>query len=254
MSMGGNYQKTPMATSLTRRTRREIESALQLTGKALPASIVSLAGSGIATIKFELTNIPFTLPTVELPIAGSEFTRVPLQQGTKGLVFPADTRIGHISGLGGTSADLSKPGNLAALTFFPIGNTGWTAPEDANQLELYGVDGALIKSTVNKEWFAQWTKNGATISNKDGSVSFSLTSAGTEIKGPVIFDNVVTMKQGLQLAGNIVAPGGGTYTGDILTSGDVQSGAGGADAVRLRSHTHTSFNPGSQTSSPTAGT
>jgi hypothetical protein len=218
--MSGNHQKTPLYTSLTRHGRREINTALELTGKALPASIVTMMGS-IATIKFELTNIPFTLPNVTVPIAGSEYIRLPLQAGCKGVVFPADARLGAVSGLGGTSTDLSTTGNLSALVFFPLGNKGFAAPEDANQLELYGVDGALIKSTKNKEWFAQFTANGVTIANKAGSASIAWNGAAWEIKGAVVFDGLVTMQSNLQLAGNMLAVNGGTYAGDIHTSGRV---------------------------------
>jgi hypothetical protein len=250
--MSGNYQKTPFFTSLARHGRREINTALELTGKALPASIVTMMGS-IATIKFELTNIPFTLPNVTMPIAGSEYIRLPLQAGCKGVVFPADARLGAVSGLGGTSTDLSTPGNLSALVFFPLGNKGFAAPEDANQLELYGVDGALIKSTVNKEWFAQWTKNGVTIANKAGSASIAWNGTAWEIKGPTIFDGLVTMKGNLQIAGNMLAQDGSTYTGNIHTTGTITGDADViAGTISGKSHVHTSGQPGTNTTAPHA--
>jgi hypothetical protein len=218
--MSGNYQKTPIYSALTRHGRREIDAALQLTGKALPASITKMMGS-IATIKFEVTGIPQTLPGVTVPIAGSEYIREPLQVGCKGVVFPADARLGPVSGLGGTSADLSTPGNLSALVFFPIGNKGFAAPEDPNQLEMYGIDGVLIKSTKNKEWFARWTASGVTISNNAGTASIAWNGAAWEFKGPVLFDSVVTMNAALQLAGNMLSASGGTYSGAIHTTGTI---------------------------------
>jgi hypothetical protein len=237
--MSGNYQKTPLYTNLTRHGRREIDAALQLTGKALPASVTEVMGS-IVTIKFELTNIPVTLPSVTVPIAGSEYIRLPLQVGCKGVVFPADARLGPISGLGGTSADLSTPGNLSALVFFPLGNKGFAAPEDPNQLELYGVNSALIKNKQNKDWYAQWTADGFTIANAAGTIGIFATSTGIEIKGITTVDQVLIANNGLQLAGNILGVAGGTYAGNITTSGGIEAGVGGGDHVTLQNHQHPS--------------
>lgn len=245
--MSGNYQKTPLVTSLTRHSRRMIDGTLELTGKALPASIVTMMGS-IATVKFELTDIPWTLPQVTVPIAGSEYIRLPLQAGCKGVVFPADARLGPVSGLGGTTADLSKPGNLSALVFFPIGNKAWTAPEDPKQIELYGADGTLIKDSADKNFFIQIAKGVLTISNKSGSVIATNNGAQWEFKGPVVFDGLVTMQSNLQLAGNMLSQTGSTYAGNFETTGNVIAGG-----IGLKTHAHTSGNPGSPTSPPTTG-
>jgi hypothetical protein len=220
-----DHLKTAFHTNLTRHGRLEIDEALNLTGKALAASIVTCMGS-IATIKFEVTGIPQTLQNITVPIAGSQFIRLPLQAGTPGVVYPADMRLGPVTGLGGTTADLSKPGNLSALMFFPCGNMNFAAPEDPNQLELYGFDAALIKSTVNKEWFAQWTKTGVTISNKAGTASIVWNGEMWVISGPAQFAGAVTMQQTL------------TVTGALTASGGITSGEGSSDLVTLQHHTH----------------
>jgi hypothetical protein len=135
---------------------------------------------------------------------------------------------------------LSTPGNLSALVFFPIGNKSWAAPEDPNQLELYGADGALLKDSNNKNFFVQVTGSLLTISNKAGTVVATNNGTLWEFKGPAVFDNVVTMKQGLQLAGNIVGVAGQTYAGNIATSGGVEAGVGTADHVTVQGHSHPS--------------
>lgn len=145
--MSSNAQKTPIARSLNEFALRKAQSAIQLLGKALPASVVKVdptVGSPIVTVKFEVQS-PFTLPNVTVPLAGSEYIRLPLQPGAKGVVFPADTFLGAMSGLGSGTATLVQPGNLSALVFFPIGNLNWTAPDEINALELYGEPDVIIK-------------------------------------------------------------------------------------------------------------
>ena len=250
--MTGNAQKTPVYAKLKKAGLGFVASALQLTGKTLPASIVSISGS-IATIKLELSNTGLTLPgSITVPVIGSEYIRLPLQQGCKGVVRPADARLGPVSGLGGTTADLTPPGNLSALVFEPIGNKNFAAPEDPNQLELYGVDGALIKSTVNKEWYARWTTSGVTISNLAGTASIDWNGAACEFKGPVVFDQVVTKMSGLQLSGTIESVTGGLYSGNIHTSGTITGDtdviAGGKSG---KTHVHEVLgSTGSDTSPP----
>ncbi|MCV5580282.1 hypothetical protein OFO05_33300, partial [Escherichia coli] len=75
------------------------------------------------TVSFSLTNIPFTLPQVTIPLFGPEYVRYPMQPGDRGIVIPADTYIGGMSGLGGGVADLTQPMNLSALVYLPISNT-----------------------------------------------------------------------------------------------------------------------------------
>jgi hypothetical protein len=81
---------------------------MQLVGKVLPATIVSQSGK-MVTVSFSLTNIPFTLPQVTIPLFGPQYVRYPMQPGDRGIVIPADTYIGGMSGLGGGVADLTQP-------------------------------------------------------------------------------------------------------------------------------------------------
>lgn len=143
--MANNAQKIAFQTAMNRFAEKKVLSAIQLLGKSLTASIVSVDGS-IVTVKFELESMPFTLPNVTIPMIGPEYIRYPMQVGDKGVVVSADVRLGGISGLGSGNASLISPANLTALYFVPIGNKNWDAPIDSNKLELYGPDGVVIKT------------------------------------------------------------------------------------------------------------
>jgi len=142
--MADNAQKTPFAVSMNRFAQRKAADAIQLLGKALPASVVSVSGS-IVKVKFEVDS-PFTLPQVTIPMFGPEWIRYPVQPGDKGMVLPADARLGGMSDLGSGIASLSLPANLSAIIFMPIASANWDPPEDSQKLILYGPNGAVLRS------------------------------------------------------------------------------------------------------------
>lgn len=187
--MPDNSQKTPLARSLNQFAERKVRGIIELLGKSLPASVVSVSGS-IVTVKFEISG-PYTLPNVTVPLAGPEYARPPTQKGDKGVVFSSDAYLGGMSGLGGGVADLSLRANLSSLVFFPIGNKGWTAPDDPNAYVIYGPDGVILRDTQSKTVFTltaagvviqlqagdALTVNGKLIVNGDidGAANFNLT-------------------------------------------------------------------------------
>jgi hypothetical protein len=140
-------QKTPLAQTLTRFTQNKINDAFQRAGKALPCSVVAVFGS-IVTVAFEI-NSNITLPNVTIPVYGTEYIRLPIQMGCKGVTVPADARLAGVSGIGGGIADLSQPANLTALVFLPIGNKGWGAPDDPDSVCLYGPNGVRFRDGGN---------------------------------------------------------------------------------------------------------
>lgn len=210
--MSGNEQKTPLALTLNRFATQKAFDAIQLLGKALPASVTAVVSSGVVTVKFELKT-KFTLPSVTVPLAGSEYVRLPVQVGMKGFVVPAAAYLGGVSGLGGGTADLSLRANLSTLVFFPIGNSDWTPSEDPNALVLYGPDGVIIR-------------------NLAGTSKLVLGPDGTVITPPA--GKLVTVESALKATGNLDLGGslknaaGATYDKDINTSAGL--GVGG-DAV-----------------------
>lgn len=179
--MADNVHKTPLARTLNRIAQNNALSAIQLLGKALPASVIAVSGS-IVTVKFEL-NVLFPLPTVTCPLFGPEYIRYPIQLGDRGVVFPADAYLGGISGLGGGVATLAIPANLSALVFFPVGSTNFTAPDDPNSVVIYGPDGVIIRDRGN-------------------ACSITLTPTGVTLKGNMVItgnlqvDGTMTGKAG----------------------------------------------------------
>ena len=157
-------QKIPLYQSLTNFTKSKIQNAIQLLGKNLPCSVTKVEGS-IVTVKFELTEIPFTLPKVKMPIFGFEYIRYPIQVGTKGFTVTADASLKEMSGLGTGTADLTNQGNLSMLAFCPLSNSHWFAV-NPNYLVMYGEQGVQIR-------------------NKTGTVTLTLTDSGVTINGNV---------------------------------------------------------------------
>ncbi len=161
--MTASHLKTPFNQSLNRFAEGKIKDALQLTGKALPCSVVSVTSTGIVTIKFELDAAPFTLPQVTVPVAGSRYVRLPVQPGDLGMVMAADVRLGGVTGTGGGLATLSAPANLSALVFFWLGNAAWTV-DDPQAVTITGPNGAVLQTD-------------------SGADKITVSSAGVRIKG-----------------------------------------------------------------------
>lgn len=145
--MADNSQKTAFALTSNQWASKRINDAVQLAGKALPAQVVSIPEPGvpIVTIKFLLTGI-FTLPIVTLPVAGAIYFRPPTAVGDLGAVFPLDTYLGGVSGLGGGVADLTQRANLSTLVWFAVGNKNWE-PVDPSVFTLFGPGGVTLRDT-----------------------------------------------------------------------------------------------------------
>lgn len=146
--MADSFLKQPLGQNLNDLSTKRAEDAIQLLGKALPATIVAVNKAGtIVTVKFELGAIPFTLPRVRMPVLTSEYIRAPLAIGCRGFVIPADAYLGGMSGLGGGTADLTQQSNLGALVFAPIGNMDFQNV-GATVVTLYGPGGVTIRDST----------------------------------------------------------------------------------------------------------
>jgi hypothetical protein len=162
--MVDNSQKTPVVQSLNAFAERKIAAALELMGKSLPCSVVSVSGS-IVTVKF-LVSSSFTLPNVTVPIATSIYARAPTQAGDNGVVRSVDTFIGAVSGLGTGTASLAPVANLSSLVFEPVASKSWAALDDPNAYQILGPNGAIVRTVV-------------------GSSSVTVNANGTSIKLPI---------------------------------------------------------------------
>lgn len=165
-----DYTKKPLAASINEAASKRARDAIDLAGKALPCSVVEVVSSGIVTVKFEVNAAPFTLPQVTIPVAGPEYVRFPLQPGCMGVAFPVDVRIGNVSGLGGGVPDLTAPGNLTALVFFPVGSANWPTVEDTDEfVVLYGEAGVRLQT-------------------KDGSQKITVSAGRIDLDGNVFIN------------------------------------------------------------------
>ncbi|MCA8636754.1 hypothetical protein LGN49_26035, partial [Escherichia coli] len=144
-------QRLNFAKSMNNFAEVKIAEAMELVGKILPATVVRQSGKMI-TVSFSLTNIPFTLPQVTIPLFGPEYVRYPMQPGDRGIVIPADTYIGGMSGLGGGVADLTQPTNLSALVYLPISNTEWQ-DVDGQVVTVYGPEGVTLRDSGSNTTF-----------------------------------------------------------------------------------------------------
>ena len=222
--MSRNAQKTPLAISLQNLGQKKAQDAVALLGKSLPAQVISIDNTGtIVTVKFLVQTRLFTLPNIQCPLATSEYARAPIQPGCKGEVFPSDVYTGGVSGLGGGNADLSLPGNLSALTFFPVGNTGFGPTDDPNAYVLYGPDGVILRDS--QSLIKLRLQPALAVLDLPAGVSF------------VINGNVI-INGGLALGGRITSAIGGTYMQAIETAGGITAGFGTGDSVTLQGHTH----------------
>jgi hypothetical protein len=175
--MADNSLKTPFGQALNRLSQLRATDVAKLLGQGLPASVVSVSGS-IVTVKFEITG-PFTLPHVTMPVGSSEYVRLPLQPGDRGVALPASAYLGGVSGLGGGVADLTQRANLSNLVFFPIGNKSFSTV-NGQSLVLYGPSGVTLE---DKAKTAVIDLSPGRISLKVGTVELLITSAGISIQG-----------------------------------------------------------------------
>lgn len=215
-----NSQKTPLTQTLNRFTEGKIADGGQLDPKSLPCTVNKVVSSGIVEVKFEIqqpTNDPTgsTLPSVTVPVAWGEYIRYPVQAGDKGFCVAADAYLGGVSGLGGGVASLVMQGNLAALTFQPLGNTEWAQTPDAKAVVVYGVGG-----------------RGVTLLSDIGGqkVKLVLTDSGIVITGNV------TINGDVQVNGKVTA------TGDVVAAG-----------ISLDNHIHDDEDNGPGTTGPPVG-
>ena len=174
---GSNHLKTYLGDSLNRFAERKVSDALQLTGKALPVSVVAVSG-GVVTVQFEVQS-SFTLPQVQVPVAESVYVRLPVQVGDLGVVLPADAYLGGVSGLGGGVAGLTQQMNLTALVFVPVANAGWTSV-DAGKVVVAGPTGAIVET---QDGATRVVVQPGTITLTAGGQTLTISSAGINMNG-----------------------------------------------------------------------
>lgn len=211
----------------------KIASAMEMSGKILPATVVQQSGK-MVTVSFSLTNIPFTLPQVTIPLFGPQYVRYPMQPGDRGIVIPADTYIGGMSGLGGGVADLTQPANLSALVYLPISHTEWQ-DVDGQVVTVYGPEGVTLRDSGSNTTFLL----------KPDSIAISTPDSFTVSVGGTVFSLT---------AGRWSLSGDAGHLQDSVasTSPAIMQAGWESLVAWLNSHEHSNGNDGNDTGGPTS--
>ncbi|MDG9770875.1 hypothetical protein [Klebsiella michiganensis] len=226
-------QRLNFAKSMNNFAEEKIAEAMQLVGKVLPATIVRQSGK-MVTVSFSLTNIPFTLPQVTIPLFGPQYVRYPMQPGDRGIVIPADTYIGGMSGLGGGVADLTQPANLSALVYLPISHTEWQ-DVDGQVVTVYGPEGVTLRDSGSNTTFLL----------KPESIAISTPESFTVTVGGTVFSLT---------AGRWSLSGDAGHLQDSVasTSPAIMHAGWESLVAWLNSHEHSNGNDGNDTGGPTS--
>lgn len=207
-----NAHKVPVVAALNDFASGRIASAMNLFGKRLPASVVSIDDNGyIVTVKFELSS-SFTIPQVQMALAGPRWIRNPVQIGDMGVVRPGDVPLGGVTGLGSGTATLVTPANLASLVFEPVGNAQWPAPPDLNAALVEGVNGVVLQDSGGVCTF-KLTPTGIVI--KIGSTQIQIDATGLTVTGNLKSSSTTALAGG---AKKVVLDGDPVVGGVVVAS------------------------------------
>ena len=221
----GLSQKIPFAASLSNAIQTKIDENEQSSGQCYPCHVTEVNGS-IVTINFEVI-VPdgVTLPPVTCPIAESQYVRLPVQVGDKGIAIAANTRLGGISNLGLGYAPLINPSNLGGLVFMPIGDKKWFTV-DGTYLFMYGINGVEL-TTINQDCKLTLTSTGITINLNGGNLI--VNNGNTTMNGNLTVNGLITGTSGfhinggtgatMQIAGDISQTGNFSNTGNLTNNG-----------------------------------
>lgn len=240
--MADNYGKLSVQKSANRVAINRAKQAIQNTGQALPCRVTGVSGS-IVTVAFEVKSAPWTLPPVTIPKAESNWIRMPTQMGDFGMVMPADAYLGGVSGLGGGTASMTRPGNLSALVFVPVSNKN-SPPIDQNAAQVQGPNGAIIRTTAGTTSQIVTDTSGTTVTFGTNTVVVN------EAEIALNFGTTVSLV--LNAAGIVFTVNGQTF---VLTQASAISTLPitAPDVILPRGSTNGHVHPGVQTGSGDTG-
>ena len=190
----GLSQKIPFADSLSNAIQTKIEENEQSSGQCYPCHVIEVNGA-IVTINFDvIAPDGVTLPPVICPIAESQYVRLPVQVGDKGIAISANTRLGGISNLGLGYAPLINPSNLGGLVFMPIGDKKWFTVDGA-YLFMYGINGVEL-TTINQDCKLTLNSSGITINLNGGNLT--INNGNTTMNGNLVVNGNISNTGTLQ--------------------------------------------------------
>jgi hypothetical protein len=247
--MSDNSQKLNQGAAAAALSSGRAFSQISGIGQSLPVALSKVVG-GIVTGNFQMVSGTgqgsqqtggFTLPPVEMPALMSQYLRLPLQPGEKGVTMGADTSIDNVSGLGrNTPQSYTRPANMGPSVFVPVANKDWETTKP-NYITMYGVkpadDNAEDKTHGTAIYDQVPSKAKASVvveTDADSKSTATLKVEGCKIV--VTKDGVeITIPDGkeLKVLGNNVKV-------TLPATGDVMVGT-----ISLKSHVHTGTTPGS---------
>ncbi len=186
-------EKIPLSRTMPKLVERGALDEIGALGLALPGHVVAVSGA-IVTVAFDVAGA--TLPQVTMPVAGSQYVRLPIQIGDIGVAVPASVYLGGASGLGGGVATLYQRGNLSSLIWQPIGNKNWTAvnpdyvvAQGPSGVQIQDMSGTVVATFDKSSGVSITFGSGAIDMNSSettlsfGSHSVVINSAGVTIDG-----------------------------------------------------------------------
>lgn len=225
--------KMNFGANMTRFAENKIAESQMMSGKVLPAAVVKQSGK-MVTVSILLRDVPYTIPLLTVPLFGPEYIRYPMQPGDKGIVIPAATYLGGVSGLGGGTADLTPPANLSALTFLPISNTEWQ-DVDPDVVTVYGPEGVTLRDAGSNTTFLLTPESIAIVTPGQ----FKVTVGGT----------VITLTSD---GWSLVGKNGLLTDSEASTSPEIMHQGWTQLLNWLNSHQHSNGNDGNNTGGPTS--
>jgi hypothetical protein len=171
-----NHLTTPIVFNQPIGIGQQTADAQQNVAKAIPCTVTALSGE-LVTVKFEL-NSNFTLPTITIPQAFSQWIRGATQVGDKGFAISSDYYLGSQSGQGTGTPNLYQRGNLGTLVFIPITTTTFSS-RNLNAAFISGPQGVVVQDQAGNCIFTL-TQNGISISIGGNNV-ITINSTGVVI-------------------------------------------------------------------------
>lgn len=214
--MNDDGAKLWLQNSLNQVAIRRATDAIRRLGMALPCRVVAVSGS-IVTVSFEVTST-LTLPEITIPKAEGQWVRSPTQVGDLGMTVAADAYLGGVSGLGGGTADMTRPANLSALVWVPVAAKGFPAAPNLDAVYVNGPAGVVAQDT-----------GGTNVLTLDDAGTLTITS-----KTKIVLNAPVIQLNG-EIAQGGYNGGSGTVTiqGPVTVVNDLT-----ANGISLDSHVH----------------
>ena len=234
--MANNYAKLWAQKRINQASIQRAAESIQRTGRALPCRVTAVSGA-IVTVAFQVDSTPWTLPSITIPKAESNWIRMPTQVGDLGMTLPADVLLGQISGIGsGELPTLTVPtNNLSALVFVPVSNAN-SPPPDPDAAVCQGPNGFLGRV---EDGTSEVLANNSEASLTFGGGSVVINSSGITLTFGSI--SIAITSSGVAVTGNMSVSGALGSTGNMT-----------AGSIDLQTHVHGGVQAGpSNTTGPT---